>query len=77
MISPTISEYIINETTQQFFLISPTIGEYIINLNHCSYTQEHYPCCTKILIKIKNPIICHDSSYDRQVHNQLKPQKYS
>jgi hypothetical protein len=53
MISPTISEYIINETTQQFFLISPTIGEYIINPNHCSYTQEHYPCCTKISIKIK------------------------
>jgi hypothetical protein len=31
MISLTIGEYIINETTQQFFIISPTIGEYIIN----------------------------------------------
>jgi len=52
MISPTIGEYIINETTQRFIMIRPMIGEYIINLNHWSYVQEHYPYCTKILIKI-------------------------
>jgi hypothetical protein len=53
MISPTISEYIINETAQRFIMISLTIGGYIINSNHWSYTQEHYPYCTKILIKKK------------------------
>jgi hypothetical protein len=61
MISPTIGEYIINETAQQFTMISLTIGEYIINPNHWSYTQEHYLYCTKISIKKKKtPIICHD-----------------